>query len=219
MTTGSGLRYTSYRAGTSDEWMMRIGPDGAPAILILPPLFEEMNRTRAFLASLMRALAERGFECRLPDLPGTGESERGLEGVTWEEWRKAISAAGQGVRAVVSVRGGALLDDAVEAACHFRFAPAEGKALARDMARSNLGGGGGTAGYPVTEAMLAALGAAMPANLPKLRTVRLASDPREADTKLDGPALWRRSEPGTSPELAQLLAADIANWIETCGAS
>jgi hypothetical protein len=219
VTAGLGLHYTTYSAGTSDEWMMRIGPEGAPAILILPPLFEEMNRTRAFLASLMRALARRGFECRLPDLPGTGESERSLEGVTWEDWRQAAKAAGEGVWATVSVRGGALLDDTGESLCQFRISPAEGKALTRDMARSNLGGGGGTAGYPVSEAMLAALAAAMPATRPKLRTVRLSSDPREADAKLEGPALWRRSEPGTAPELAQKLADDIADWIAQCGAS
>src|SRR5687767_1953312 len=91
--------------------MMRIG-DG-PALLFLPPLFEEMNRTRALLAATMRALAARGFGCWLPDLPGTGESERALEAVSWTDWREAAAEAFKAAGAVASVglRGGTLLDD------------------------------------------------------------------------------------------------------------
>ena len=57
---------------------MRIGAADAPPILFVPPLFEEMNRTRALIAAIMRALAARGYGCWLPDLPGTGESLRAL---------------------------------------------------------------------------------------------------------------------------------------------
>ena len=45
-----------------------------------------------------------------------------------------------------------------------------------------------------------------------LRTVRLATDRAEADAKIEGPALWRRSEPGTSAALAEALAADLDEW-------
>ena len=95
--------------------MMRIG--SGRALLFLPPLFEEMNRTRALLASTMRALAAQGFECWLPDLPGTGESERALEEVSWQDWREAAAAAFEaaGASASVSLRGGALLDEAAPA--------------------------------------------------------------------------------------------------------
>ena len=68
---------------------MRIGDPAAPFILFLPPLFEEMNRTRAFLAGAMRRVAAAGYCCRLPDLPGTGESERALEEVSWQDWQDA----------------------------------------------------------------------------------------------------------------------------------
>ena len=57
---------------------MRIGRADAPAILFVPPLFEEMNRTRALIAAVMRRLAKRGHGCWLLDLGGTGESERDL---------------------------------------------------------------------------------------------------------------------------------------------
>ncbi len=52
--------------------------EDAPAILFVPPLFEEMNRTRALIVAVMRRLAKRGHGCWLLDLGGTGESERDL---------------------------------------------------------------------------------------------------------------------------------------------
>jgi len=75
------------------------------------------------------------------------------------------------------------------------------------------------AGYPLSPALLEALRAAVPAAAPLPRTVRLESDRGDADAKLAGPALWRRSEPGTSPELAEALADDFAAWIARCAAS
>jgi hypothetical protein len=101
--------------------MMRIG--SGPALLFLPPLFEEMNRTRALLATVMGILAGEGYGCFLPDLPGTGESERALEEVSWDDWRSAAAAAAEacGATAGVSLRGGALLDDPVPR--RWRFAP------------------------------------------------------------------------------------------------
>ena len=228
MTSIGGLSYDRYRTGTSEEWMMRIGPAGARPLLVLPPLFEEMNRTRVFLAAIMRGLAARGFCCFLPDLPGTGESERPLEEVRWSDWRDAArdAAAKLGSKPViVSVRGGALLDDAASAACYFRFAPAEGTSLARDLSRASLlsedaseGAVVELAGYPIPHPLLEALRTARPASAERLRTVRLESDRAEADLKAGGPALWRRSEPGTAPELAGTLAADIAAWADKCAA-
>jgi hypothetical protein len=74
------------------------------------------------------------------------------------------------------------------------------------------------AGYRLPKALFEALKEAKPVHGGLLRTVRLASDRAEADLKYDGPALWRRSEPGNSPELAESLAADLASWSKTCGA-
>lgn len=212
---------------------MRIGPADGPPILFLPPLFEEMNRTRALLASVMRRLAERGHGCWLPDLPGSGESERALETCGWEDWRSAARDAGEHVHraggrapAVAALRGGALLDDAVAAPCHWRFAPAEGASFARDMIRASMlkadeikGPQVNLAGYRFSEALLTALNGARPGTVERLRIVRLASDRNEADAKLEGPALWRRSEPSNSPELTALIASDITEWCAQCGVS
>ncbi|HEX6376014.1 MAG TPA: hypothetical protein VFZ91_09875 [Allosphingosinicella sp.] len=213
--TAGGLRYSRYRVGGGEEWMMRIG--SGPALLFLPPLFEEMNRTRALLATAMRLLAARGFECWLPDLPGTGESARALEQVSWQEWRDAAAAAFEaaGAVAAVSLRGGALLDGPAPAC--WRFAPATGASLARDLARAGLMTEGG-GGYAPSQALLAALAAAEPAPGEKVRTLRLATDRAEADLKLEGPPLWRRAEPQSSFKLADAMASDISLWVRACAA-
>jgi pimeloyl-ACP methyl ester carboxylesterase len=213
--TSQGLDYVRYRTGDRDEWMMRIG-DG-PALLFLPPLFEELNRTRALLAATMRRLAARGFACWLPDLPGTGESERALEDMSWQAWLDAASAAfeASGAVASVAVRGGALLDGM--SPVRWRFAPATGASLARDLARAGLMTEGG-GGYAPSRALLDALGAAEPPAGGWARTVRLATDRAEAELKLEGPPLWRRAEPQNSSELAEAIALDISQWVRECGA-
>jgi hypothetical protein len=195
--------------------MMRIG--SGPPLLFLPPLFEEMNRTRALLATAMRALAARGFQCWLPDLPGTGESERALEETGWQDWREAAASAFEAAGAVASIglRGGALLDEPAPA--RWRFAPATGASLARDLARAGLMTEG-CGGYAPSEALLAELAAAEPAAGGKVRTLRLATDRGEADLKLEGPPLWRRAEPQNSSELAEAMASDISQWVRACGA-
>jgi hypothetical protein len=210
-----GLHYSRYRAGGRDEWMMRVG--SGPALLFLPPLFEEMNRTRALLATTMRGLAARGFQCWLPDLPGTGESERALEDIGLQDWREAAEAAleAAGAGASVSLRGGALLDAAAPA--RWRFAPATGASLSRDLARAGLMTEGG-GGYAPSQALLGALAAAEPSSGDRVRTIRLATDRGEADLKLEGPPLWRRAEPQNSSELAEAMASDIATWARACGA-
>ena len=213
--SASGLRYDRY--GPDGEWMMRIGPEG-PAVLFVPPLFEEMNRTRAFMAATMRALAAAGYGSILPDLPGTGESERDLSGRSWDDWRQAVAGLGRVSFATVAVRGGCLLDDA----CHlpaWRLAPVDGASLVRDLERSAMVAGGGSAGYDPSPGLIEALRAARPSATASIRTVRLSSDRGEADLKLDGPPLWRRSEPQTSSELSELIARDIAEWIRRCAVS
>jgi hypothetical protein len=232
VTAGGDLGYDRYSSRDCDEWLMRIGAAEARPVLFLPPLFEEMNRTRALLAATMRALAPRGYGCWLPDLPGTGESERALDEIGWEDWRDAArdAAATVAIHAgrspvVASLRGGALLDDTIDTACRWRFAPVDGASLSRDLLRSSLvapqerASGHDFAGYRLGEALFDALADATAASLEPLRVVRLASDRGEADAKLDGPALWRRSEPASSPTLAAALADDLAAWIGQCDAS
>ncbi len=232
MSASGGLFYDRYHTSGSEEWMMRVGPTDGPAILFLPPLLEEMNRTRAFLATTMRLLARQGFGCWLPDLPGTGESARALETCGWEEWRQAARDAAFRVKresgniaCVAGVRGGVLLGGGVEAACTWRFAPVDGASLARDLVRASMLKADevqaeelNLAGYRLSNAMFTALQGATAGDASPLRTVRLASDRGEADLKVEGPALWRRSEPANSHELAALIASDITTWVRQCGA-
>ncbi|MDB5691794.1 MAG: hypothetical protein JWO81_857 [Alphaproteobacteria bacterium] len=214
--TASGLHYDRYQVAGRDEWIMRIGDPAAPSLLFLPPLFEEMNRTRAFLAAVMRRVAAAGYCCRLPDLPGTGESERALDEMRWQDWRDAARTAVDGARGVVGVRGGCLLDQGL-GPCIWRLAPVEGASLVRDLERTGLVAEGGGAGYTPSANLLESLRTASPAG--DARTVRLASDRGEADLKLDGPPLWRRSEPQNSSQLSDAAASDIVEWAGTCAAS
>jgi alpha-beta hydrolase superfamily lysophospholipase len=215
------LAFARSESGGRREWLMRIGAEGAPPILFVPPLFEEMNRTRALLAGVMRRLAAQGFGCWLPDLSGTGESERELGEVAWDEWRHDVTAAAAyiaekaGKPLIASLRGGVLLDDEAAARGWWRFAPVDGLALQRDMVRAGLAGVE-WAGYAPSDALKAGLAGATQADVAPLRTVRLDTDAQPADLKLDGPALWRRSEPGTSDELADALAVDLAAWSGQC---
>jgi pimeloyl-ACP methyl ester carboxylesterase len=223
--TSSILSYDHYRADGCDEWLTVIGSPHAPPILFLPPLFEEMNRTRALIVAMMRSVAARGYGCWLPDLPGTGESEKPLETTGWEQWRGAVAAAaaqlghGGPLFGVASVRGGCLLDDVVPARCAWRFAPVAGTSLARDLSRAGLTSGGGTAGYAPGELLLRPLERAEPAEIANLRTLRLESDRGDADRKIDGPPLWRRAEPESSSELAALLSEDLLDWLGRCADS
>ena len=216
----SGLAYDRYSADGNEEWIMRIGAEGAPAIFFLPPLFEELNRTRAMIAGAMRRLATLGWSCWLPDLPGTGESERGLETCSFAGWQSAgaaaaaKAAAGGRLAGVAALRGGCLLEP--PAPCTWRLAPIDGAAIVRDLERAGLVGDGAGGGYAPSRALVADLAAGTAPPAPRLRTVRLASDPAPADLKLDSPPLWRRAEPQAAPELAVQIAADIDRWLRAC---
>ena len=222
---GSGPAFETFRSAGRNEWMMRTGAADAPSILFVPPLFEEMNRTRALVSAVMRKLAASGHGCWLPDLAGTGESEAALEEIGWEDWHHDVMASAQHVEArsgrrplVAAVRGGALIDAAAPSIGWWRLAPVAGAALVRDMVRAGLAGVD-WAGYAPSAALKAGLEVAVPSDPAPLRTARLASDAGAADVKLAGPALWRRSEPGRSEELAEAIAADIAAWYSQCAAS
>ncbi len=204
---------------------MRIGRAEAPPILFVAPLFEEMNRTRALVAAAMRRLAARGHGCWLADLGGTGESEADLGDLAWDDWRHDVKAAAGFVEQaagrpplVASIRGGCLIDDAAAAIGWWRLAPVSGRSLARDMVRAGLAGVE-WAGYAPSAELRGRLEDAAAVDQMPLRTVRLQSDAGAADVRLAGPALWRRSEPGNSAELAEAVAADIAAWHVQCAGS
>ncbi len=223
-------RYREYAWRDGHEWMLELGPENGPRLLILPPLLEELNRSRKLLTDMMRDLAVTGILSVLPDLPGTGESLRTIDATDWDDWRDAMTSLVQEQQfsGIFSLRGGCLLDDCSTAKA-IRFAPVAGKNLIRDLIRARGVTDKGfdaaaqkavfetgptmLGGYPVPVALARAL---RDADLPEradVTTGRLESDLPDADFKIDGTPVWRRAEPSGSPELSRALADKIAAWI------
>jgi hypothetical protein len=208
-------------------------------VIAAMPLFEEANRTRAFIVTMLRALAERGIASALPDLPGTGESSIPTEEADLADWKSAFSSAVQYICADIrqvhglAVRGGTLLDTDAVLVSRWHFAPLPGEKLVRDLLRTRLatrddrrdastldplGPPIELTGNRIKPGLLTELQAAQPSATAPLRTVRLDIDSQVADRHVTGTPLWRRSEPENDPALARLLADDIALWIAACGA-
>lgn len=224
--------------------MLRWGPASGPKVVVALPLFEEANRTRAFAASICRALEGLGVGSIVPDLPGQGESLVVTERMRLADLRAAFAAVPGGGN--VTVRSGALVVGG-ERPC-WMFSPQTGTELLRELKR--IGGGALTgertevAGNLLSRALLDDLAADTlpgvrsdtittrfeerdaPQSCPSMdvglhrgkadRIVRLASDSGAADCKVDGAPLWRRAEPDDDLAFAQILANDIAQWITGC---
>lgn len=223
------------------ETMLRFGLRSGSVVLAAMPLFEESNRMRAFVVTLLRALDAHGIGAALPDLPGTGESPVATEHARLDDWRNAFAAAEesltrQGARVhSLAMRGGALVDSRANVAGRWHFAPVTGAALVRDLIRAKQASAREsgeafdpaaiTAGGPPIElagnllspALLTDLQQAGPAATPPLRTVRLQTDAAAADYRIVARPLWRRAEPDNNPALARELAADVAQWVRQCG--
>ncbi|MEI9852522.1 MAG: hypothetical protein WDN24_18500 [Sphingomonas sp.] len=212
------------------EAMLRFGPAEGPVVVAALPLFEEANRTRAFVVTILRALARRGIAGALPDLPGTGESLLPTRAATLADWRAAYAAAVASLAAPaygLAIRGGALVDGEAALSGRWHLVPAAGDAQLRELLRARSvadpqaapvdpdaeGPAVELAGNLVSRTLLRELEAAKP--LPA-RTIRFETDARPADLKLPGSPLWRRAEPGNDAGLAALLADDIAAWVRAC---
>lgn len=183
-------------------------------LLVIEPLFEEANRCRRLVAQILRQLEAAGIDAAIAELPGTGESPIDIADVRLSDWREAI--AQYRPRFVASFRGGALLDDGAS----WRFAPETGLRILRDLRRATLTSGNSTlfAGHALSEGFLEDLESASPKG-GAARTVRLETDPADADAKVEGSSLWRRAEPGEDVALAEALAKDLLAWMRSCDAS
>jgi hypothetical protein len=223
------------------ETLLRFGPKSGPLVLAAMPPFEEANRTRAFMVTVLRALSARGISTALPDLPGSGDSLVPTEQAALGDWRSAFRDAARALRAdhgpvySFAIRGGALLDMQADVAGRYHFAPVPGAKLVREMLRTRLaatkeagehfdaaaidppGPPIELAGNRLSRVLLAELAAAAPVAAGTIRTVRLEADAQPADLKLAGAPLWRRAEPGNDLALAMMLADDIAAWVVACG--
>lgn len=231
----------SYAWAGGHEAMLRFGPASGPVVIAALPLFEEANRTRAFVVTILRQLALRGFAGALPDLPGTGESLIETEQASLSHWIEAFKEAATALRPtyetvhVIAFRGGALVDCNAVVDTRWHFSPLPGATVTRDLGRVALaaakeagayfdpaaltspGSPIEIAGSRLSRKLLAEIDRAEPASSAPIRTVRLQTDPLTADRHVPGPPLWRRSEPDNDSALAALLADDIAGWIASCG--
>lgn len=217
-----------YDAPTGREAILRLGRYDAPPLLILPPLFEEANRTRAFLVAVMRRLADAGIASALPDLPGCNDSPAATVDARFDDWGAAVArlVATLQPRAVASLRGGALLDRFAGDVPRWRLAPETGARVLRDLVRSTAMGSGvktatleasarngatRLAGNLIHPELYAALAAASTEGT--ARTVRLAGDAGDADVHIAGSPIWRRAEPGGDAILEAGVVADLLAWL------
>jgi len=211
-------------AGTVNEAALVFDRARAHRLLIVPPLFEEMNRTRRLLVEIMRQLDAAGIDCFLPDLPGCNESLQSFEAQSLTSWRSAMAYAAQhfGVTHMLAVRGGALVCPA--ALPGWLYEPAKGASLLRQLLRARIVAareqgiaedsaaliaqgrkdGLELAGYRFGAALIAGLETAEPITTGQ-REIR--------QSELEGGALWLRSEPDDNPAQAEGLARIIAHDI------
>jgi alpha-beta hydrolase superfamily lysophospholipase len=224
--------YLRYTVAGHDAFCLSFGTNSARRIVIVPPLFDEMNRMRRVLVSAMRDLAERGVGSVLIDLPGCNESLAPLEAQNLYGWRDAVQACATqlAVTHIASFRGGALIDGCHPDLPHWRLAPVKGASLLKTMIRTRIAGEK-EAGNNITEAELTAqattapielagnmlgpemveqLAVAEPAALPQLTGRQLGED-------ITGSPLWLRAEPQDDPAFAANIAADLDRWSASCG--
>ena len=226
---GGAPRHLSYDFDGHAEQLLTIGA-GNRRVLIVPPLFDEMNRMRRTLVLAMHALAERGTASALMDLPGANESLAPIEDQNLDSWRQAVGVAAAAIDPVciAAVRGGCLIDDGAEAPHRWRLSPAKGSSLLKTLLRTRIAGEREN-GRNVTAAGLMALAETGPIELAGNRLSpdmiaqldgALPADQAAREVKpgtgercIAGSALWLRAEPGEDAAMAQAIAADIAGLI------
>jgi pimeloyl-ACP methyl ester carboxylesterase len=220
-----------YDFGGQKEYCLSFGDvEASRCILIIPPLFDEMNRVRRTLVQAMRALAEHGLRTLLPDLPGCNESAADLPVQTIETWQEAVAALALqlGATHIAALRGGALIDHKTSLPV-WRLAPVKGRSLLKTMLRTRIAAereAGRTvsieqlmaaaqssplelSGYVLGMAMLESLDSVLPAVVPDLHEAAL--------TDVNGSALWLRAEPQDDPAMSAALAANLDRWSASCG--
>ena len=212
-------------AGIADELAVVFDRARLVRLLIVPPLFEDMNRTRRMLIETQRRLDALGVDSMLPDLPGCNESLQSFSAQSLGSWRAAMEAASRHFAAthVLAVRGGALMFPTRLPG--WVLEPVKGATVLRQLLRARVLSakeagreensadlleegrniGLELAGYRLSAALVAGLDSAVPEDEGQ-RVVRQA--------ELGGSALWLRSEPGEDPAqstaLAQIIACEAA---------
>jgi hypothetical protein len=202
-----------------DEYVLAFDRSRAARLLILPPLFDEANKTRHLLAEVMRRLDGAGIDCFLPDLPGSNESLAPLETQTLAGWRAAAVAVGEhfGTTHVLTVRAGALMAPELPG---WRYAPQAGASVLRGMLRARMIASREAGTDETSEGLLEQgrahglelagyrLGAALIRELESAEFSSSLTDIAQGD--VGGSGLWLRAEPGFDARQSDALAAILA---------
>ncbi len=235
------MHHSGYIFAGAEEYCLIAGDANASRrILIVPPLFDEMNRMRRVLVSVMRELADLGVCSILPDLPGCNESLALLVDQDLDKWRGAVAAAAEqlGATHIASIRGGALIDnsliDNIPAGLPiWRLAPVKGGSLLKAMLRTRIAGDKETgissnmeslieqgcrepielAGNMIGPDMLSSMQYAEAGPVAKLTVAALG----EGADEVSGSALWLRAEPQDDPAMAASIAKQLYQWSASCG--
>ncbi len=226
------LQHMTYTCGGAQnsaeglEQCLRLGPcDAAHRVLILLPLFDEMNRTRRTILQTMRALDGHGVATYMPDLPGCNESMSPLAEQDIASWRSAAARAADtfGATHILSLRGGCLLDDGPGLPV-LRIAPVKGASLIKTLVRTQIASDkeagitsssdglaqtalSGTvllAGNIISGQLWADMDSAVPANQDNITELALPD--------IHGSALWLRAEPRYDARMADALAHAVNAW-------
>ena len=228
----TGPEYLSYTAAGRNEFCLSFGTANSRRILIIPPLFDEMNRMRRVLASAMRDLAGRDVSSVLIDLPGCNESVAKLEVQSLDSWLDAVAACADqlSVTHIASIRGGTLVDGTHPDLPHWRLATVKGASLLKTMIRTRIAGEK-EAGNSIGEAELIMRAKAAPIELagnllgPDMVAQLAIAEPlalanlteRKLGEDIAGSPLWLRAEPQDDALFAANIAADLDHWSASCG--
>lgn len=219
-----------YETAGNREYGLRFDvATGARKILIIPPLFDEMNRTRRMIVEAMRALAVQGVSSVLPDLPGCNESLAQMSQQSLTGWRNAVRDITRQIHVthIAALRGGCLLDDEAGPPS-LRLAPVAGATLLKTMLRTRIAADREAgisasmdvlrtqgardnldlAGYVVSPVMLNELDTASPVQGDHIHELPMSD--------IAGTPLWLRSEPGENAQMSSALALQWDSWSATC---
>ncbi|HEY9093157.1 hypothetical protein [Parasphingorhabdus sp.] len=234
------LELASYAFCENDELCLRAGSGHLKKVLLIPPLFDEMNRMRRMLVDVMRHLDKGGLGSVMPDLPGMNESHFPQEQASLTLWKEALVNCRDtfNTRYSASFRGGCLIDDFADKIDgdnkKWRFAPVKGSALLRTMMRTRIAsdkeaglstdiaqltaeaesGQVNLAGNAISSSMFSELQSAEPDSAENVRTAQLENKAQGADIGLPGTALWLRAEPGDDARLSAAIANDLLSWMD-----
>ena len=228
----SAAEYLRYTVAQREEFCLSFDGNSARRMLIIPPLFDEMNRMRRVLVSAMRDLAGRGVGSVLIDLPGCNESLAPLAEQSLASWRDAVAACAtqHSMTHIASMRGGALVDGCDPELPHWRLAAAKGALLLKAMIRTRIAGEK-EAGNSVSEAQLMMQAKTAPIELagnmlaPNMVAQLAMAEPvalanlveRKLGEEIVGSPLWLRAEPQDDAVFAANIAAELDRWSASCG--